>query len=77
MPSIHTSLLTPMPVWVGQTLFGLCSGGVRRYIVTSPPENAVNAAPANLFGTIGSRSTVPVAISAVESSLRNGLRVAC
>lgn len=30
MPSSHTSLLSPMPSWVGQTLPGLCIPGVRR-----------------------------------------------
>src|SRR2546425_2159229 len=38
MPSIQTSLLTAVPAGVGHTLFGLCMAGVRRVIVTSPPE---------------------------------------
>jgi len=64
MPNIHTSLLTPMPAGVGQTLPDLRNAGVRQYIVSSDPENAVSAAPARLFGTNGVSSAVPVAISA-------------
>ena len=65
MPSIQTSLLTAVPAGVGHTLFGLCMAGVRRYIVTSPPENAVNAAPARRFGTTG-------VSNGAETDLRDG-----
>jgi len=46
MPSIQTSLLTPMPAWLGQMLPGLRSAGVRPYMASSAPENPVSAAPA-------------------------------
>ena len=42
----------------------LRNAGVRQYIVSSEPENAVSAAPANLFGTDGVSSAVPEDLSA-------------
>ena len=56
MPSIQTSLLTPMPADVGQMLPGLRSTGVRAYMARSAPENPVRAAPATAFGTSGASS---------------------
>src|SRR5580700_2984317 len=71
MPSIQTSLLTAIPDWLGQTLPGLRRAGVRRYIPTRLPANAVSAAPATLLLTMGSSSAAPTPISAADSALRN------
>src|SRR2546428_7540348 len=71
MPTIHTSLLTPVPAGVGHTLPGLCNEGVRRYMVTRLPAKAVRDAPANLLGTNGAKRIVPRPISAAARALRN------
>ncbi|HUB38964.1 MAG TPA: hypothetical protein VMA72_08935 [Streptosporangiaceae bacterium] len=65
-----TSLLTARPAWVGQTLPGSCRAGVRRYMVISPPANALSAAPAILLCTTGASNALPVPISAIESAFR-------
>ena len=46
MPSIQTSLLTAMPIWLGQMLPGLRIAGVRAYMASRAPEKPVSAAPA-------------------------------
>src|SRR3954451_16759649 len=71
MPSIQESFAMPIPAGVGQMLPGLCIAGVRKYMVSRLPENAVSAAPATPAGTTGASSSAPVTISAVESRRTN------
>ncbi len=71
MPNIQTSLLTAIPVRLGQIEPGLRIVGVRACSASRPPENTVRAVPATPFGTSGASSSVPVTISPAASKRRN------
>jgi hypothetical protein len=68
MASSQLSLLTATPARDGHTESGWRIAGVRRYITTSPPANPVSA---SAVGTTGTSSSVPVVISAADSSVAN------
>src|ERR1700733_500141 len=69
MPNIQMSLASAMPSREGRTLPSWCIPGVRRYMPTSPPENAPRPRPASRLGMIGRSKAPPRATSAAPSTL--------